>query len=148
LLIDSTKQKHTMETINDQQTKGLSSKGALWTGRIMSSIIVLFLLVDAIMKVVEARPSMEGSVQLGWPEQDVQGIGIVLLLATVLYVIPRTSILGAIILTGYLGGATAVMVRAMQPGHPYLFPVVFGVLVWAGLFLRDEKLRALIPLRN
>jgi len=137
-----------METINVQQPQALSGKGALWTGRIITGIVVLFLLVDAIMKVIESGPAMEGSVQLGWPEQAVQGIGIVLLSATILYVIPRTSILGAIILTGYLGGATAVMVRAMQPGHPYLFPVVFGVLVWAGLFLRDEKLRALIPLRK
>ena len=137
-----------METINVQQPQALSGKGALWTGRIITGIVVLFLLVDAIMKVIESGPAMEGSVKLGWPEQAVQGIGIVLLSATILYVIPRTSILGAIILTGYLGGATAVMVRAMQPGHPYLFPVVFGVLVWAGLFLRDEKLRALIPLRK
>jgi len=137
-----------METINVQHPQVLSSKGALWTGRIITGIIVLFLLVDALMKVVESGPAMEGSVQLGWPEQSVQGIGIVLLLATILYVIPLTSVLGAIILTGYLGGATAVMVRAMQPGHPYLFPVIFGILVWAGLFLRDEKLRALIPLRK
>jgi len=136
-----------METINVQPT-ALSGKGALWTGRIITGIIVLFLLVDALMKVVESKPAMEGSVQLGWPEAAVQPIGIVLLLATILYVIPRTSILGAIVLTGYLGGATSIMVRAMQPGHPYLFPVVFGVLVWAGLFLRDEKIRALIPLRK
>jgi len=137
-----------METSNIQQPKVFSSKGAVWTGRIITGVIVLFLLMDAFMKVVESGPAMEGSVQLGWPEQAVQGIGIVLLLATVLYIIPRTSILGAIILTGYLGGATAVMLRAMQPGHPYLFPVVFGVLVWAGLFLRDEKLRIMIPLKK
>jgi len=137
-----------METINTQQPQALSGKGALWTGRIITGVITLFLLVDAIMKVVESRPAMEGSIQLGWPEQAVQAIGVVLLLATILYIIPRTSILGAIILTGYLGGATAVMVKAMQPGHPYLFPVIFGVLVWAGLFLRDEKLRALIPVRK
>jgi hypothetical protein len=136
-----------MET-NNNNPKAFSGKGALWTGRIITGIIVLFLLMDALMKVVESGPAMEGSVQLGWPEPAVQTIGIVLLLATILYIIPRTSILGAIILTGYLGGATAVMVRAMQPGHPYLFPVVFGVLVWAGLFLRDEKLRGLIPLRK
>src|SRR6478609_3287082 len=136
-----------MEAINIQ-SKSHSGKGALWTGRIISGIITLFLLVDALMKVVESKVAMDGSGQLGWPEQAVQAIGIVLLLATILYVIPRTSILGAIILTGYLGGAASVMVRAMQPGHPYLFPVVFGVLVWAGLFLRDEKIRALIPLRK
>ena len=137
-----------METNSVQQPKTFSSKGVLWTGRIITGIIVLFLLMDAIMKVVESGPAMEGSVQLGWPESAVQGIGIVLLSATILYIIPRTSVLGAIILTGYLGGATSIMVRAMQPGHPYLFPVVFGALVWAGLFLRDEKLRTMIPLRK
>lgn len=137
-----------METINVQQSKAFSGKGARWAGRIITGIIVLFLFMDAIMKVVESGPAMEGSAQLGWPEQAVQSIGIVLLLATILYVIPKTSILGAIILTGYLGGATAVMVRAMQPGHPYWFPLVFGVLVWAGLFLRDENLRAMIPFRR
>lgn len=136
-----------METINNQ-SKTLSGKGALWTGRVITGIVVLFLLVDALMKVVESQVAMEGSIQLGWPEHDVQAIGIVLLIATILYIIPRTSILGAILLTGYLGGATSIMVRAMQPGHPYLFPIVFGVLVWAGLFLRDEKVRALIPLRK
>lgn len=137
-----------METISTQQHKAFSGKGAVWTGRIITSITVLFLLVDALMKVVQSRTAMEGSVQLGWPAEGVQGIGIVLLLATLVYVVPRTSILGAVILTGYLGGATAIMLRAMQPGHPYLFPVAIGVLVWAGLFLRDEKLRALIPFRN
>jgi len=137
-----------METINVIQPKPLSGKGARWTGRIISIILVLFLLMDAIMKVVKATPSMEGSVQLGWPQSEVQSIGIVLLAATILYIIPRLSILGAILLTGYLGGATSVMVRAMQPGHPYIFPIIFGVLVWAGLFLRDEKLRTLIPFRK
>jgi hypothetical protein len=137
-----------METTNTLQSQALSHKSALWTGRIITGVITLFLLVDAVMKVVKSGPAIEGSVQLGWPEAAVQPIGIVLLLATILYVIPHTSILGAIILTGYLGGATAVMVRAMQPGHPYFFPVVFGILVWVGIFLRDEKLRTLIPLRK
>jgi hypothetical protein len=137
-----------METIHGHQTKNPTRKGALWTGRVITVLCVLFLLVDAGMKVVKSVASMEGSVQLGWPESAVQSIGIVLLVCTVLYVIPRTSILGAILLTGYLGGATSVMVRAMQPGHPYFFPVIFGVLVWAGLFLRDNRLRTLIPFRK
>lgn len=125
-----------------------TSKGMRWTGLIIMILVVLFLLVDAIMKVLETTPSVEGSVQLGWPSEGVQGIGIVLLIATVLYVIPRTAILGAILITGYLGGATAIMIRANVPGHPYLFPVFMGVLVWAGLYLRDAALRALIPLRK
>ncbi|HEY4789604.1 MAG TPA: DoxX family protein [Bacteroidales bacterium] len=124
------------------------SKKLLWTGRVISILCVLFLLLDAIMKVVKSAPSVQGSVQIGWPVDTIQGIGIVLLLCTALYIIPRTAILGAILLTGYLGGAVAVMLRAATPGHPYIFPVIFGILVWAGLFLRDHKLRDLIPIRK
>lgn len=119
-----------------------------WTGLIISILCILFLLQDAIMKVIKAKPSMEGSVQLGWPESAVQGTGILLLFCTLLYIIPRTAVLGAILLSAYLGGATAIMLRADMPGHPYLFPVIFGILVWAGLFLRDGQLRLLVPLKS
>lgn len=135
-----------METLKAyQNTKADSGKGALWTGRIITVLCILFLLVDALMKVFKATPSMEGAVQLGWPEHLVQGTGIALLVSTIIYIIPRTAILGAILLTGYLGGAISVMMRA---GEPYFFPVVFCVLVWGGLFLRDHKLRSLIPFRK
>lgn len=134
-----------METIKLQHPAKTQSNAALWTGRILSILCILFLLVDALMKVANAAPSVEGSIQLGWPEQSVQGIGIVLLICIILYIIPRTAILGAILLTGYLGGAISIMVRVSQP---YYFPLIFGVLVWAGLFLRDEKLRTIIPFRK
>ncbi|OJV12359.1 MAG: hypothetical protein BGO21_06325 [Dyadobacter sp. 50-39] len=124
--------------------KPRTDKAAL-IGRIISVLCVLFLLVDAIMKVIAHPISMEGSVALGWPADQVQSIGIALLVSTILYIIPRTAILGAILITGYLGGAIAVMVRAEQPIY---FAAVFGVLVWAGLYLRDEKIRALIPFRK
>lgn len=137
-----------MEALKIQQTKKAYSNVALWTGRVISILTVLFLLVDAIMKVLNAAQSVEGSVQLGWPANGVQGLGLILLVCTILYIMPRTAPLGAILLTGYLGGATAVMFRAAIPGHPYLFPVIFGVFVWAGLFLRDEKIRTLIPFRK
>ncbi|MEP7143261.1 MAG: DoxX family protein [Ferruginibacter sp.] len=120
------------------------SKKAIWAGRIISGLCILFLLADAIMKVAKTAPSVEGSIQLGWPEQSIQSIGILLLCCTVLYIIPRTAIAGAVLLTGFLGGATAIMIRADIPGHPYFFPVVLGILIWFGLFLRDEKLRTLI----
>ena len=120
------------------------SKKMLWTGRIISGLCIFLLFVDAIMKVVKSAPSVEGSVQLSWPEHSIQGIGIVLFVCTVVYMIPRTAILGAILLTGYLGGATAIMVRADMAGHPFFFPVVFGILVWLGLFLQHEKFRTLI----
>ncbi|MGA8658271.1 MAG: DoxX family protein [Chthoniobacterales bacterium] len=123
------------------------SKGSLWVGRIMSALAALFLLVDGVMKLLKPAPVVEGTVQLGYPESVIFGLGIVLLFCVVLYVIPRTSILGAIMLTGYLGGAVASQVRV---GHPLfshtLFPVYVAALVWGGLFLREARLRALIPL--
>lgn len=124
------------------------SKAAKWTGWIISILVTLFMLLDAVMKIIKEAHSVEGSAQLGWPADHLQDIGTALLVSTILYIIPRTSILGAILLTGYLGGAVAVMLRAMSPGHPYLFPVVFGVLVWAGIWFRDARLRTLIPFRQ
>ena len=126
------------------QTASVSNK-ALWTGRILSALSAVFLVVDGVMKVMKARVAVEGSVQLGYPESSVFGIGVILLVCTLLYVIPRTSILGAILLTGYLGGAVATNVRVAQPLFGYvLFPVYVGVMVWGGLFLRDKRLAALI----
>jgi len=125
-----------------------NSRATLWTSRVISVLCVLFLLVDAIMKVVKSTPSMEGTVQLGWPEDYVQGTGILLLICTIFYIVPRTNIIGALLLTGYLGGATAIMARADVSGHSYFFPIVFGILIWVPLFLRSEGLRILIPIRR
>lgn len=108
----------------------------------MSGLVFLFLLFDSIIKVMRTDAAVDGTVELGYPENLVVGIGLVLLVCTVLYAIPRTAILGAILLTGYLGGATATQVRLEDPW--FLFPVLLGVLVWAGLFLRDARLRALL----
>jgi DoxX-like family len=130
------------------ETKRSYVKTVLWTGRVISALCILFLFVDSIMKIFMLESSMQASNQIGWPVNCVQGIGFVLLGCTILYLIPRTSILGAILLTGYLGGATSIMVRAQNAGHPYLFPIFFGILVWLGLFLRDEKLRMLIPVKK
>ena len=124
--------------------KSRIDKAAL-TGKIISILCILFLLVDAGGKLFKESHHMEGSVALGWPADQVQSIGIALLISTILYIVPRTAILGAILLTGYLGGAIAIMVRA---GQPLYFASVFGVLVWAGLYLRDEKIRALIPFKK
>ena len=125
------------------------SKGRLWTGRIMSALPALFLLVDGVGKLVKPAPVVQGTVQLGYPESVLVGLGIVLLSCTVLYVIPRTAILGAILLTGYLGGAIATHVRVGSPLFSHiLFPVYVAVLLWGGIYLRDERLRALIPLRR
>lgn len=125
------------------QSNSSISKGALWGGRIMSILVILFMLVDGGMKAARAAVSIDGSTQLGWPEPYVQGLGILLLVCTVLYAIPATAVLGAIFITGYLGGAISIMVRI---DVPYWFPLVMGVMTWGGLYLQNEKLRQLIPL--
>ena len=123
------------------------SKSRVWTGRVISGLLALFLLVDGAMKLVKPAPVVEATVRLGYPESVIVGLGIVLLACTILYLIPRTSILGAILVTGYLGGAVATHVRVAEGLFPILFPIIMGVLLWGGLWLRDERLRALIPLR-
>lgn len=124
-----------------------SSKKALWAGRIISALPALFLLMDVVMKLFKTAPVVEETVRLGYP--DVMfALGLVLLACTVLYVIPTTSVLGAILLTGYLGGAVASHVRVGEGLFPVSFPVIVGVLVWLGLYLRDVRLRSLIPLRG
>ena len=125
------------------------SKKAVWAGRIISALPILFLLMDGVMKLVKPAVVVEGTVKLGYPETVILPLGIVLLACTVLYVIPVTSVLGAILLTGYLGGAVATHVRVGDPLLTHvLFPVYLGVLIWGGLYLRDARLRALIPLRK
>ena len=125
------------------------SKGRLWTGRIMSVLPALFLFVDGVGKLLKPAPVVEGTVQLGYPESVLLGLGVVLLACTVLYVIPRTAVLGAILLTGYLGGAIATHVRVGSPLFSHiLFPFYVAMLIWGGLYLCDERLRTLIPLRR
>lgn len=123
-----------------------ASRGMLWTGRIITALIALFLLFDCAVKLMKSPQAVQGTIQLGYPESKIVPIGLVLLASLAFYLLPRTSILGAILLTGYLGGATATMVRVSSPW--VLFPVLIGMLVWAGLYFRDEQLRALIPLRR
>jgi len=124
------------------------SKKMLWAGRIMSALPALFLLFDGGAKLVQPAPVVEGTVKLGYPVSVILGLGIVLLASTLLYIIPRTAVLGAILLTGYLGGAVASNLRIQEGWFAILFPVFFGALIWGGLYLRDARLRALIPLRS
>src|SRR5258708_390457 len=112
-----------------------------WAGRILSALVVLFMLLDGITKVMRDPHVLQAQAQIGWPDDLAQILGMLVLVCTVLYAIPRTSILGAILLTGWLGGATAAKVRVEDA--TFLISVAFGVLVWAGLFLRDARLRAL-----
>jgi DoxX-like family len=124
-----------------------TSKNRLWAGRIISGLIVAFCLFDAAIKIFELPPALEGTMRLGYPASTVVPIGILLLACVALYAVPRTSILGAVLLTGYLGGAVASNVRVANPLFGYtLFPVYVGVLLWLGLYLRNERLREFIPL--
>src|SRR4030088_1989726 len=125
------------------------SKGRLWTGRIMSALPVLFLLMDGVMKLMKPDFVVKATIQLGYPESVIVSLGIVVLVCVILYVIPRTAILGAILLTGYLGGAVATHVRVGDPLFSHtLFPAYLGVLIWLGPYLSDDRLRALGPLRS
>src|SRR5262245_22060123 len=116
------------------------SKGQCWTE--------LFLLMDGGMKLFRPEFVVKATVQLGYAETVILPLGVVLLTCTFLYLIPQTAVLGAIVLTGYLGGAVATHVRAGQGLFEITFPVILGVLLWGGLVLSDDRLRTLIPLRN
>lgn len=100
------------------------------------------------MKLFKARVVVETTVQMGYPESAILGIGVVLLLCTLLYLLPRTAIFGAVLLTGYLGGAVASHVRIGAPVFNVLFPVIVAVLLWGGLWLRDRRLQQILPLRT
>jgi len=125
-----------------------ASKTALWTGRVIGILPALFLLFDAVMKLVKPAFVVEATVQMGFAESTILPLGVVLLVCTVLYLIPQTAVLGAILLTGYLGGAVATHVHHGDSLFQILFPVVFGALLWGGLVLQDMRLRALVPWRS
>jgi hypothetical protein len=128
------------------QTVPTSNK-AIWAGRIMSGLVILFLLLDGAMKLIPLNVVVEASEQLGIPAGLARTLGVLTLACTLLYAFPRTSVLGAILLTGYLGGAVASHLRVGDPLFTHvLFGVYLGVLIWGGLYLRDGRLRTLIPL--
>ena len=121
------------------------SKKLVWTGRILSALPALLLLFSAVLKFMKPPAVTEGMQKLGYSDYLLFPLGFVEALCTVLYVIPQTSVLGAILLTGYLGGATASNLRV---GEPIFGPIILGIIVWLGLFLRDRRLRSLLPLRS
>jgi uncharacterized membrane protein YphA (DoxX/SURF4 family) len=121
------------------------SNKKLWAGRIISALPVLLLLFAGSLKLFGPAAVVDGFTKLGYPASVVMAIGILELSCTILYIIPRTAVLGAILLTAFLGGATATHVRV---GEPFFGPVLVGVLVWVGIFLREDRLRALVPLRK
>ena len=120
-----------------------------WAGIIASAIPTLFLLMDAVLKFVKPEEVVKGTVELGYGESAILPLGIILLISTLLYAFPKTSVLGAVLLTGYLGGAVATHMRLSNSLFTHqLVPVFFGIFIWLGLFLRDERLRSLIPIRS
>jgi DoxX-like protein len=122
------------------------SKPMLWTGRIMSALPVLIVLFGAVTKLMKLPAVVEGFAHVGAPEKLIIPVGIIELACVVIYLIPRTAVLGAILMTGLLGGATITTLRIGDPTFP--MPVILGMLAWGGLYLRDVRLRELIPLRR
>jgi len=121
-----------------------SSKKMIWTGRILSVLTSLFMLLDGVMKIVKPVQVMEATARLGYPVSALTGIGVALIACTLIYIIPGTSLLGAILLTGYLGGAVASNVRAGSGWFETIFPALIAALVWGGIWLRDRRLRNLL----
>jgi hypothetical protein len=125
------------------------SKGRLWTGRILSTLPVLFMLMDGVMKLMKPDFVVKATVQLGYAEDVIVPLGIVVLICTILYAVSPTAVLGAILLSGYLGGAVATHVRAGDPLFSHILaPVYFAVILWIGLYLREPRLGFLVPLRS
>lgn len=133
----------------NRATEHSQKRGAVWAGRIISGLVVLFLLFDSITKLLMADAVVKASKQMGYPVHLLPVVGTILLASIIVYVYPRTSIFGAVLLTGYLGGAVEANLRAGAPVFStVLFPVYFGILVWAGLYLRNRRVRELFSLRK
>ncbi len=118
----------------------------LWAGRIVTALPALFLLMDGGMKLFKPAFVVAATTQLGYPESVIVGLGAVLVVSTLLYLVPRTSILGAVLLTGYLGGAVASKVRVGAPLFDFVFAFAIGILLWCGVWLRNRRLREILPL--
>ncbi len=136
------------ESARPQVQERAVSKGKLWTGRVLSTLAVLFLLFDAFGKIMMPAAVVDASARLGFPISLSVGVGILLLVCTILYAVPRTAVLGAALLTGFLGGAVAIQMRAGTPMFETIFPVLFGVIVWAGILLREKRLLQVFPIRR
>ena len=127
--------------MQDDTSPSASSNALVWTGRVLGGLPALFMLVDGGMKLFKPPFVVEATTKLGYPESCIVPLGVIVIVATILYLIPRTAALGAILLTGYLGGAVATHVRESGSLFEILFPALFGALLWGGLCLRDERVR-------
>ncbi len=135
-------------TMNTVPTINATVKPMLWTGRVLSALPVLFLAFDGAIKLANIQPVVDASILLGLPVDLAPTFGILLLVCTAIHLIPRTSVVGAVLLTGYLGGAIAIQARVDAPLFSLVFPLILGALIWGGLYLRDSQLRALVSLRR
>jgi len=138
---------HVTDGVAHSAVRATRSSKRLWIGRTLTAIPILFLTLDAIIKLVKVAPVVEAFGRLGVPLSLASGIGTLALVCTAVYAVPRTAVLGAVLLTGYLGGAVATQVRAGSGAFEVIFPIIIAALVWGGLFLRDDRLRAFLPLR-
>ena len=132
-------------TANSKAEPSELGKGRVWTGRILTGLTVLFMLFDAVGKLVMPVQVVQATTRLGFPMTLIPAVGIILLVATIAYAIPRTAVLGAVLLTGFLGGAVSIQMRAGSLAFETIFPVLFGVVAWAGIVLREERLALLLP---
>ncbi len=124
------------------------AKGLLWTGRILSVLAALFMLFDGVGHLLKPAPVVQAFAQLEFPLRLSVCLGVIQLICVALYIVPRTAVLGAVLLTGYLGGAVAIHMRVGNPVFECIFPIIIGIFFWAGLLLRDVQLRALFPVRS
>jgi DoxX-like family len=125
-----------------------TSNKMLWSGRVVAALAIIFMVLDAILHALKPAPVVQAFDHLGFPLSTALTLSIIVFVSVAVYAIPRTSVLGAILLSGYLGGAVSSHLRVSDPLFDTLFPIGIGVLVWGGLYLRDDRLRALIPLRR
>ena len=123
------------------------SKPQLWTGRIMSGLVIFFMIVDSIFKFFQTEEAIQGTVQLGWSAHHLVPLGVLALVSTILYAIPVTSVFGAVLLTGYFGGAIATHFRIDNPLFSHtLFPVYLAILMWGGLWLKNDGFKRMFPI--
>jgi DoxX-like family len=127
------------------ESQNTISKPLWWTGTIVKGLLCLFLIFDAIMKLIMNPSAVENTRQMGLPESCIPILGVYLLLSTVLYIYPKTVMLGILFLAAYLGAAAGIMFRAGVPGHPYIFPIVFAIFIVIAEYLRNGKIRTMLP---
>jgi hypothetical protein len=128
------------------ETQNTISNPLWWTGTVLKGLISLFLLFDSVMKIIKHTKAVESTLQLGLPEDSIQVLGLYLLLSTALYIYPSTAMLGILCIIAYLGGAVAIMYKANLGGHPYFFPIAIAVIIVVAEFLRNEKIKSVLPL--